>query len=646
MWAADDSFDEQTYGGIRQLEQTSFSSARDHIPAASANPYAALHHINRELMELGLPSPLMLPELAECLEDNLRVVECLAALLQQRRKDLRFRDDCDDALRKAMGEEDLLRSTIQRLERELDQAQRDAAGTRIKWDDAERRLAESEARARQLSVELRTTRSNAAMARAQFLHDSKKREQESVRLKDRLQKLIVDKLKAAKVGMELANPVTRDRSGRPVESVARDRRLLEELIGRYEATEVELVAKVDRLQALLRKLAAALARLHGDVVPGAVSANAAAADEAADIDEIDASLEQLDSIRTCVQLERSQQPAPAAVDPRELEQRDQQIASLQAEVAQLEREIAELKATLGEQKQVLELATRRGLAENPLEASFSEMSLEQLDAEREAVRRERQQLEEERRRFTDAAIELGNERSDLKRERDEFERTRAGQGTVDLMGGLPPTPQWMKGIDTTQATPMILNQLQDLYKGTPTNALLASMAAGAAYSAALAAATPTAPGAADPASHDPASRDPASSEPISDELVSRTMEDEFPEIASPSTGHPRQPLTSTRTAVRASRAPAETPPTARAQSQRTPAEVRSGRQARVCTRPGCAAHAPHSHDDGSPAVMELKPPVPRFRRRPEDSSARSAQRPQQQSRNGQAARASAADIYR
>ncbi|KAJ1933586.1 hypothetical protein GGF37_006674, partial [Kickxella alabastrina] len=54
---------------------------------------------------------------------------------------------------------------------------------------------------------------------------------------------------------------------------------------------------------------------------------------------------------------------------------------------------------------------------------------------------------------------------------------------------------------------------------------------------------------------------------------------------------------------------------------RTPVEVRSGRQPRVCTRPGCAAHAPHTHEDGRlRPVMELKPPVPRFFRRKAEES--------------------------
>ncbi|KAJ2014796.1 hypothetical protein IWW57_005801, partial [Coemansia sp. S610] len=265
---------EHTYGGIRQLVQTSATSAREH--ANSMNPYATLHIINRELMELGLPSPLHLPEQAECLEDNQRVVDCLLALLQQRKRDLGFRERMDDELRKAMGEEDMLRSTIARLERELDVAQREAAMNRVKWQEAERQHGETEGLRKKLAADLRTTRSNAAMVKAQFAQDGKKREQESLKLKDRLQKLITDKHRACKVHVELANAVQRDRSGRPMDSVARDQKLHDDLLRRYNASEEQLVARVDELEDLLRRLEAALARLRDEVSP----AMAADADDA------------------------------------------------------------------------------------------------------------------------------------------------------------------------------------------------------------------------------------------------------------------------------------------------------------------------------------------------------------------------------
>ncbi|KAJ2844974.1 hypothetical protein GGI22_006707, partial [Coemansia erecta] len=466
-----DAVGEHTYGGIRQLEQTSATSARDMTSMIGTNPYTTLHYVNRELMELGLPSPLHLPEASEFLEDNRRVVECLVELLKQRDKDLRFREQMDDELRRAMSEEDLLRSTIGRLERDLDGAQREAAMNKIKWQEAERLGAEVEAQRKKLAAELRTTRSNAAMVKAQFVHETKKHEQVDGKLKERLQKMIVDKHRSSKLSVELINAVIRDRSGRPVDAAAsRDRRLLEELIGRYEANESELVQKIDALEAKLRALMAALVALHaetvsptpdgsqGDELMMAPMNSEAGGDPAA-------TLALIDAISQRVHQDRAQKPVPT-VDQSEITRRDQEIARLHEDISKLAQEIQAQRQVMEEQKKVMDMMSAKEYANSKMEpmdvldASFSEMSLEQLEMEREALRKEKQQLEDERKRFTDAAIELGNERSELKREREEFEARKVAQGTNDLLSGLPETPQWMRGVDTSQATPMILSQLQ------------------------------------------------------------------------------------------------------------------------------------------------------------------------------------------
>ncbi|KAJ2664544.1 hypothetical protein IWW48_000797 [Coemansia sp. RSA 1200] len=633
-----------TYGGIRQLEQTSATSARDMVTMMTnnnqnnsngnsnnggTNPYTTLHHVNRELMELGLPSPLHLPEVPECLEDNQRVIDCLVELLRQRGKDLGFREQMDEELRKAMGEEDLLRNTIARLERELDGAQREAAGNKIRWQESDRVGGEIDAQRKKLAAELRTTRSNAAMVKAQFVHEAKKHEQIDGKLKERLQKLIVDKHRSSKLSVQLVNPVARDRSGRPIDTQpsSRDRRLLEELIGRYEANETELVGKVDALETMLRELAAALAALYADSAAAASGGDAALSDEPA-VGDPAAALALIEAIGQRMRQDRAQKPAPL-VDPTEITRRDEEILRLRNETAELVREISDQRQVMEEQKKVMdmmvsnkEFSATSGRVVEPmdvLEASFSEMSMEQLEMEREALRKEKLQLEEERKRFTDAAIELGNERSELKRERQEFENNKVVRGTTDLLAGLPETPQWMRAVDTSQATPMILSQLQSMYNGTPTNAMLASMAAAsAAFTAAMGS-----PG----SSATPQGASSSVGEKNQQQKQQqRSPDEDFPEITPAEEEENEEEADSNndvygndamrRRGARAGATPRKTP-------VRTPADIRSSRHARTCTRPGCAAHAPHSHDDGSgnaSAVMELKPPVPRFRRRAPDST--------------------------
>ncbi|KAJ2705298.1 hypothetical protein FB645_002548 [Coemansia sp. IMI 203386] len=653
-----------TYGGILQMEQTSATSARDHTASNGVNPYTALHHINRELMERGLPSPLLLPELPEYLEDNRRVVECLLALLEQHKRDAGFRESMSDELRKAMGEEDQLRSTISRLQRDLDGAQREAATNRIKWQESERVGNETEMQRKRLAGELRTNRSNASMVKAQFLHDSKKREQESVRLKDRLQKLITDKHRTSKIFVDLVNPISRDRTGRPMDAMSHEREMLRKLIEDYQNKQTSLVDRIAILEDMLRSLNGALAALHRDVLDGQGDASAVAVAEAADgasestsAPDAGKTLALVETIRSGILRVREQ--VPVTVDRSELDSRDTRISELEQQVEQLKAEIDSLKEILAGQKRMLDAATQdvvgaRGMS---MDTSISEMSLEQLEQEREQLRREHKQLEDERKRFTEAAIELGTERAELKREREEFDQAKLSRTTNDLLAGLPATPQWMKGLDTSMATPMILHQLQMTQQGTPTNELLASMAiqnAGLLMAQAASASRPPTENDAESSVnghniHDTPSRvDASSTTPnlsienngSNQTFNSDDMDDSFDESAV--TPAPR------RTALPQSRANAATPGngsngstlyrstgTLRPQSRatgstpvrptptRTPVDIRSGRQARVCTRPGCAAHAHHEHEDGNGVaspLMELKPPVPRFRSRKNDTS--------------------------
>ncbi|KAJ1647443.1 hypothetical protein LPJ64_001163 [Coemansia asiatica] len=623
-----DSFDERndsrmstgeqqhTYGGIRQMEQTSATSARDHTISSGLNPYTMLHHINRELMESGLPSPLLLPELPEFLEDNRRVVECLLALLEQHKRDSGFRESMSDELRKAMGEEDQLRNTVGRLQRDLDGAQREAAANRIKWQEAERVGGETEGQRKRLAAELRTNRSNAAMVKAQFLHDSKKREQEMVKLKDRLQRLITDKHRASKVSVDLVNPISRDRTGRPMDALGHEREMLRRLIEDYQAKQDCLVERIAGLEDMLRSVNGALSSLHASVCDGQQEDLADGANESSEAPDAGRSLALVESIRSRILRVREQ--VPAAVDGAELEARDQRIAELEQQVLQLKAEIDELKLILADQKNMLDAATQDVAARAmSMDMSISEMSLEQLEHEREDLRREKQQLEDERKRFTEAAIELGTERAELKREREEFENAKLSKTTSELIAGLPETPQWMKSLDTSMATPMILHQLQAANRGTPTNELLAAMALQNAH----AAGAPRSPSANSTIS-------PASAAMETHIEGSDDMDDSFDESAvtpAPKRTSTQQSRSTTGTLYRStgtlrpqSRTTSATP--VRPTPTRTPVDVRSGRQPRVCTRPGCAAHAHahHEHDDngGSASpLMELKPPVPRFRRK-------------------------------
>ncbi|KAJ3041960.1 hypothetical protein HDV00_008469 [Rhizophlyctis rosea] len=74
----------------------------------------------------------------------------------------------------------------------------------------------------------------------------------------------------------------------------------------------------------------------------------------------------------------------------------------------------------------------------------------ELEEERRGIAQQKAQLEEDRRRFTEAAIKLGLEREALQREKDDFINEQRMHATEHLLQGLPKTPQWLKEKLTTQ----------------------------------------------------------------------------------------------------------------------------------------------------------------------------------------------------
>lgn len=69
-----------------------------------------------------------------------------------------------------------------------------------------------------------------------------------------------------------------------------------------------------------------------------------------------------------------------------------------------------------------------------------ELTIPEVDEKVESLRREREQLDQERRQFTEAAIKLGRGRAALQAEREAFEEEKRSLQTQAMLSSLPDTP--------------------------------------------------------------------------------------------------------------------------------------------------------------------------------------------------------------
>ncbi|KAJ1942123.1 hypothetical protein GGF37_003253, partial [Kickxella alabastrina] len=506
------------------MEQTSLSSARQHLtgnlasdPHSHLQPHLTMRHINQELLHLQFPGPLRLAEATEYLEDNQRVVDCLLALLEQRRKDIGVRDMMDEEMRRGMGEEEQLRVVVARLKRELEAKEREAFGAGRMAVEAGRAAEEAEVRRKKCAAELKTVRAGATSGRAQFLHEARKREMECAKLKDRVQRMIADKMRSAKASVEIINPTGAVDIVGAGAAGGRDQAMFRQVVADYEAREAGLVACTEALQGMLAVVVKGLAPLMRDCGLGeGAAALVAEFDREVPPAGVDAVVEALEAVRRHVAELRHTPPAPtpiviaavppvppkepkeplapmapmAGVDLAALRSRDETILRLQRNISELVGQANYQKAVLEEQRQCMERLTAERIENNAqaaavrmLDESFSGLSAanEYSVLDRQAMLREKAQLEAERRNFANAAVELGVDRERVRRWAEEVERreralgTGQGQGTERVLAKLPETPTWLRGADMTLSTPEILGQMGQLRGaeplGTPTQSM-------------------------------------------------------------------------------------------------------------------------------------------------------------------------------
>ncbi|KAJ1919688.1 hypothetical protein H4219_001829 [Mycoemilia scoparia] len=642
-----------TYRYSFQAEQTSSGSAKRRTEAKIMDPHAMLHFLNREIVSYGLPGPLRLPEHDEYLEDNQRIVECLSALLVQKQKDTEFRQDMDDEMRKAMGEEEANNFKISQLKKQLELSQREAAELNSKVASLQKANNQLNSEKKKALSELRTVKANYESTK---IH----------KLKERIQKAIGEKSRNAKISFELLNPPARSSPSSPASNIGTERQLINELLNKYEDNEKRILSELENYKKMVRNLSRSIRQL---VPTQSAAADSLDISDGGNTDELSMDEQEIAKLEkstlTVIEMlskhiEELKLSMNDRADPEEIVTRDNIISELEEEIERLKKEIDDLKSQLEGKERVLDIVSStdfiKGTSDNAFNTSISEMTLEELEAERKALNAEKQQLEEERKRFTEAAIELGNERSLLKKERDEFETRKSGAATGKLLDGLPETPQWLKDADINQATPQLYSKLQDMMLATPLGALYTAqmntllrqqqhlqMAAGQSMSP-----LPNNASAAiglEPQDHatplwnkkiagdkdaaaSPDVQENGPTKPLAEDITNKLRETTIAEnMKRTPTTRGLAPHLETAERARATHTRQQgTPPSPHSPPQtRTPTEIRQSRGPRMCTRPGCAAHTPHSHD-GSPDAsgrrpMELKPPVPKFRKAPNSTAA-------------------------
>ncbi|KAI8565824.1 hypothetical protein RHMOL_Rhmol03G0291400 [Rhododendron molle] len=210
--------------------QSSFGTS-EHTFADVGNLDHCAKYLNQTLVTFGFPASLDL--FATDPVSIARTCNCIFALLQQRQRDIEFRESANEQRQRLLSDISRLEAKVERLEAQISTKDREIATitrTEAKTTAAFKVQVE---KLQQERDEFQRMVIGNQQVRTQQVHEMKKKEKEYIKLQERLNQVLMEKKKESKSGMEIMN-------------------LLQ--VDAYEAKNQELVSENADLRALLRSM--------------------------------------------------------------------------------------------------------------------------------------------------------------------------------------------------------------------------------------------------------------------------------------------------------------------------------------------------------------------------------------------------------
>ncbi|CAG8705935.1 15826_t:CDS:10, partial [Funneliformis caledonium] len=430
-------------------------------------------YLNQQLDIYGYPAPL---NFLDNNEDNSvnNVVECVLSLLQDLQRASGSQEELNDKHRRLQSDYDLTCLNNKGLKNKIEINEREIDLLKSKILKVENELKCELEKLRLTKDELTKTKLNLQYTKTQAVHEVKKRELEYTRFKEKMQKLLNDSYRKANIGLQIVNPISKPLKRRLSSSNYNDHVLsrkhnksdadmFKQIVADAEAREKELLQENSKLRKLLfdvQNHVSTFVESHaqlGDEYETSIDpelANLQAPDSynpkaarfrlpfemfANNIEE------EIKELLLALQCEWENRPANMVA---EFETKVEENRQLQLEIDSLRNQLAEA-ATFVEEAQIMinnfiESGFQEGQGEFKLNVSGNEITLPEYDELDENLQLKRNQLNQERKTFTESLIRLGKDREQILKERIEFEQEKRAWKTLHptptLMAEETPTP--------------------------------------------------------------------------------------------------------------------------------------------------------------------------------------------------------------
>ncbi|THG07563.1 hypothetical protein TEA_014673 [Camellia sinensis var. sinensis] len=210
-------------------------------------------YLNQTLVTFGFPASLDL--FASDPVSIARTCNCVYALLQQRQRDIEFRESANEQRQRLLSDISRLEAKVERLEAQLSAKDREIATiTRTEAKATAAFKAQIEKLQQERDEFQRMVIGN-QQVRTQQIHEMKKKEKEYIKLQERLNQVLMEKKKESRSGMEIMNLLQKEGRQRGTWNGKKaDNDFYKKIVDAYEAKNQELVAENADLRALLRSM--------------------------------------------------------------------------------------------------------------------------------------------------------------------------------------------------------------------------------------------------------------------------------------------------------------------------------------------------------------------------------------------------------
>ncbi|KAG0032888.1 hypothetical protein BGZ82_006347 [Podila clonocystis] len=347
-------------------------------------------------------------------------------------KDAEYKEEMDLNWRRLSQDHDSALQTLSNTKARLERSDRENVELQAKLGAVEEELRVETEKHKHTREELRSSKANLQYTKTQYAHEARRKEKEMDVLKEKIQRSISRGQSSSGSGptvipggITVLNPVSRSLFGK--QHVSDSEQLLKEVIEQQKAKEMEIVQENDQLR---RTLYTVHVELEGLIRKKSASKYQAANPYGLPFEIVKEKIEtEIQDALTLLSDQWTHRPQEEpTTSPTEIVIRDQRIEELERDIEKMQHELEDSTVLIqGAQKMIDNLNGGNFLAgaqDFKLSSEGSDMTAQEVEEAETKLRKQREDLAKERKKFTEACLDLGRQREELKKSKLEFEESK------------------------------------------------------------------------------------------------------------------------------------------------------------------------------------------------------------------------------